>query len=353
MIKINGLTYPAMLCRICILLLCIGCSQNDDYISTDDYELIRPEHFPEIRYTVDNNPVTQQGFELGRKLFFDPRLSADGSISCNNCHQQSRAFSDTPLHPLSIGIDNQIGSRNAPPIFNLAFRNEFFWDGGVTHLDFVAINALESDIEMGETLSNVVAKLNRDETYKAMFKEAFNADVITAPRMLQALSQFMLLMISDNSKYDQYVTGTSGVMLNQEEERGMQLFESKCASCHAGILFTDQSFRNNGISDTFTDTGRALISESDLDIGKFIVPSLRNIEVTAPYMHNASFTTLEEVLLHYAEGVKDSPTLDGELRQTNGQLGIPMTTDEQKAIIAFLKTLTDESFLSDPKFNNQ
>lgn len=343
--------YLALVCWICIIM--ISCSKEDDQITDGEtYQLISSEGFPDVQYTIQNNPITKEGFELGRKMFFDPRLSADGSISCNNCHQQSRAFADTPLHPLSIGIDNQMGIRNAPPLFNLAFRNEFFWDGGVSHLDFVAINALESDIEMGETLQDVVKKLNSDEEYKMLFKVAFNIDSITSPRMLQAFSQYLLLMVSDHSKFDQYQRNENGVMLTSSELKGMELFNDKCSTCHSGILFTDQSFRNNGISDTFTDIGRALISEASSDIGKFMVPSLRNVEVTGPYMHNAKFITLEEVLQHYAEGVKDSETLDTVLKNENSQLGIELTESEQADIITFLKTLTDDSFLTDTKFNN-
>ncbi|GAA3522807.1 cytochrome c peroxidase [Aquimarina addita] len=329
-----------------------SCSSDDGTKILDTYQLIQPNEFPEIQYTVENNPITQEGFELGRKLFFDPGLSADGSISCNNCHQQSRGFADNSLHPLSIGINDQFGKRNAPALFNLAFRKEFFWDGGVTHLDFVPINALESEIEMGETLANVVAKLNRSDEYKSLFKEAFDIDSITSPRMLQAFSQFLVLMVSDNSKYDQYERNENGVTLTEEEQKGMQLFNEKCATCHSGPLFTDQSFRNNGLSDTFSDTGRALITESSADEGKFMVPTLRNIEVTAPYMHNARFETLEEVLQHYANGVMDSETLDIALRSENNRLGIAMTDSEQAAIISFIKTLTDDSFLTDSKFNN-
>ncbi|WP_108868635.1 cytochrome-c peroxidase [Aquimarina aquimarini] len=338
-----------------ICLLFISCSNdggNDEVLDTDTYELIQPEGFPEIKYTTQNNPITQKGFELGRKLFFDPRLSADGSISCNNCHQQSRGFADSPVHPMSIGINSQAGNRNAPPLFNMAFRKEFFWDGGVTHLDFVPINALESDIEMGETMKNVVEKLNRNDEYRQLFKEAFDVDSITSPRILQAFSQYMLLMISNDSKYDQYQRQENNVTFTESEQKGMLLFDEKCSSCHSGSLFTDQSFRNNGISDTFSDNGRALITESNSDIGKFRVPTLRNIEVTGPYMHNANFDTLEEVLQHYANGVKNSETLDAMLKTENNQLGIALTESEQADIIAFLKTLTDETFLTDPKFNN-
>ena len=345
-------SYSAFVCRIGFICMVLSCNSDNEDNFLNNYTLIRPSNFPEVTYNEANNPVTKAGFELGKKLFFDPRLSLDGSISCNNCHQQGRAFSDTPLHPLSIGIDNQLGIRNAPPLFNLAFRKEFMWDGGITHLDFVAINALESPIEMGDTLENIINKLNKDPDYKSRFKNVFDEDVITAPRMLQAFSQFMLLMISNNSKYDQYSNNESNVNFTESERRGLDLFDTHCASCHSGILFTDQTFRNNGISKTFNDSGRAGISESPSDVGKFMVPSLRNIAITNPYMHNAQFNTLEEVLNHYANGVNPSATLDKSLINDDGTLGIPLTPKEQEDIIAFLHTLTDEDFISDIKFRN-
>ncbi len=294
--------------------------------------------------------MSDKGFALGKKLFFDPLLSRDNSVSCNNCHQQSRAFADTPLHPTSIGIENRFGVRNAPALNNLAFVNEFFWDGGVTHLDFVPINAIESDIEMGETLENVVSKLNEHETYPELFKAAFGIDKITSPYMLHALSQFTVMMVSASSRYDKYVMGEG--TLSDDELLGLALFKQKCGTCHSGELFSDFSYRNNGLSASFGDIGRGLITESESDNGKFRVPSLRNIEVTAPYMHNARFQTLEEVLDHYAEGMINSPSIDPVFMKDGKVIGIPLTSSEKSQIIAFIKTLTDDEFLTDPKFMN-
>ena len=321
-------------------------------VGPEDTDLVfeRPPHFPDPTYTFENNPITQEGFDLGKKLFFDPLLSRDNSVSCNSCHQQGRAFADSPLHPTSIGIENKFGIRNAPALSNLAFMNEFFWDGGVTHLDFVPINAIESDIEMGETLENVVAKLNDHKEYPQLFKEAFGIDEITSPYMLHALSQFTVMMVSASSPYDHYVLGEG--TLSEEELIGMALFEAKCGSCHSGELFSDFSYRNNGLSTSFGDKGRALISESNSDEGKFRVPSLRNAALTAPYMHNARFETLKEVLDHYADGMADSPTLDPLFKEGKQVVGIPLTNTEKQQIISFIKTLTDEAFISDPKFMN-
>ncbi|MEO0333199.1 MAG: cytochrome c peroxidase [Bacteroidota bacterium] len=332
-------------------MLLFSCqSEGDEGLMETTYRFEKPANFPEPTYTFENNPVTPEGFRLGRRLFFDPLLSRDGSVSCSSCHQQGLAFADGPQHPFSVGVDNQLGIRNAPPLVNLAFKQEFFWDGGVTHLDFVPTNAIENELELDETLANVVDKLNQHPEYPALFKRAFRVDTITSPYMLHAFSQFMVMMISANSKYDKYVRN-EGETLTTQELQGMRLFEEKCEACHSGELFSDFSFRNNGISSTFSDEGRARITEHPSDVGKFRVPSLRNIGRTAPYMHNARFKTLEEVLAHYASGVVESLTLD-PLLQTGTRLGIPMTEEEQAQIIAFLETLTDYEFIADERFQN-
>jgi cytochrome c peroxidase len=248
-----------------------------------------------------------------------------------------------------VGVDNRLGIRNAPSLVNLAFFPEFFWDGGVTHLDFVPINAIEADFELDETVENVVLKLNANLEYKALFKEAFGIEEITLPYALYALSQFTNMMVSANSKYDKYKRG-EGKTLTATEQKGLTIFKAKCARCHSGELFTDFSYRNNGLDSTFFDKGRYGITSLHSDIGKFRVPSLRNVELSAPYMHNARFSTLEEVLDHYDTGMLPYPTLDAGLRQPNGNLGIPLDADQKTAIIAFLKTLTDRAFTQDTLF---
>ncbi len=338
---------------IYFLLFTIGLAQscsNDDEDPEPDltYTFVKPENFPEPTYTFDNNPVTQEGFELGRRIFFDPLLSIDNSVSCGNCHNQAVAFSD-PQHTLSIGVDGKVGIRNAPALANMAFMDEFFWDGGVTHLDFVPLNAIEADFEMGEEIANVIDKLNNHSDYPQLFKEAFDVDTINTPRLLHALSQYTVMMVSATSRYDKYIRN-EGEELTEDELAGLQLFETKCSSCHEGALFTDQSYRNNGLDETFDDRGRATITELESDEGKFKVPSLRNVAITDPYMHDGRFFTLEQVLNHYSEGVWESATLDEELR--GDQLGIPLTETEKAQIIAFLNTLTDTDFTRDPKFIN-
>ncbi|PHN02706.1 cytochrome-c peroxidase [Flavilitoribacter nigricans] len=314
------------------------------------YEFAAPAEFPDPIYTFKNNPITKEGFLLGKRLFFDPILSADHTISCASCHIQSLAFADVPLHGVSVGVNGLSGTRNAPALANLAFKPEFFWDGGVTHLDFAPLNAIESEFEMGSCIEDVIEKLNAHPQYPSLFRQAFTTEKVTTPYLLYALAQFMNRMISDQSPYDQYLAGTA--KLSEPEIRGMDLFQQHCASCHDGILFTDYSYRNNGLDSLAIDPGRARISAFAGDHGKFQVPSLRNVGVTAPYMHDARFRTLEAVLDHYSEGVVASPTLDMSL-QRGDQLGIQLTDSEKAAIIAFLHTLTDRDFLNDPLFRRE
>ncbi|MEZ5049489.1 MAG: cytochrome c peroxidase [Saprospiraceae bacterium] len=328
-----------------IIIFSISC-QKDDVVE-NPYQLSYPAYFPELKYPLDTNPITKAGFELGKKLFNDPRLSIDNSVACSNCHVKSVAFTD-PQHNPSVGVFERSGTRNAPMIANMAFQPEFLLDGGVSHLDFVPVFAIENQREMAESLVHVVTKLNKIDEYRQEFRNAFpNLDTITSPFMLKALSQYMLLLVSDEAKYDHVLQGIA--QYTQDELVGKTLFDSKCATCHSGALFTNYGFFNNGLDSSFEDFGRAKITESDSDLGKFKVPSLRNIGRTAPYMHDGRFETLEEVLNHYRFGVKDSPTLAQELR-TAGQLGIELSDDEAEKIILFLNTLTDYEFISNPIF---
>lgn len=232
--------------------------ENEPAVLSSPYQFVRPAHFPEPTYTFRNNPVAEAGFLLGKRLFDEPLLSVDGSVACSNCHVQAVAFAD-PQHRLSVGVHDRAGTRNAPGIANMAFMDEFFWDGGVTHLDFVPPNAIENPVEMDETMANVVRKLNAHSEYPALFRKAFGpVDSINAPLMLQALSQFMALLVSADSAYDRYLLNEGE--LTTAQLSGKALFEEKCAGCHSGVLFTNQSYRNNGLDSLFADPGRARIS---------------------------------------------------------------------------------------------
>jgi cytochrome c peroxidase len=313
-------------------------------------EVPQPAHFPIAKYDLTKNPVTEQGFALGKKLFYDARLSRDSTISCGSCHIPYSAFTQTD-HPTSHGIDNLFGRRNAPAVQNMAWSSTFFWDGGVPNLDLVPLNALENPVEMDISTAEVLRRLNADPNYRQLFKAAFpESDTIASAQLLQALSQFMVMLVSADSRYDRHILGKSGANLTTDELAGLQAFEQKCASCHSGALFTDQNFRNNGLSSDFTlDKGRYEVSQLPDDIGKFKVPSLRNVALTFPYMHHGRMATLEAVLDHYASGVKDSPSLDPRLK-TGNQLGIALTAQEKIQIVAFLKTLSDDAFVRDIRF---
>jgi cytochrome c peroxidase len=327
-----------------LLVSCKKDSENDGNVIQMRFEV--PSNFPPAVYQFTDNEVTNQRFHLGRKLFYDPILSRDSTISCGSCHIQSGAFSHLD-HKVSHGIDGLVGVRNSPVIFNMAWQTNFFWDGGVNHLELQPINPIQNPVEMDETMANVIAKLRMSEEYKNLFLNAYGSDSITSQLMLRAMAQFMAMMVSSNSKYDKYMRGESGGTFTAQELSGLNVFRQKCASCHTEPLFTDLEYRNNGLDSVFTDDpGRGLITGMPEDAGKFKVPSLRNVEVSFPYMHNGEIKTLQDVLDHYNTGIKNSTTLDPLL-----QGGLSLSTQEKADLITFLKTLTDHTFLTDPKFS--
>ena len=352
---------PVRMFFILTAALCVwvvGCSDSpggqDIVKKPEPVEISIPSNFPDPVYQLENNPPTKEGVALGKKLFYDARLSRNNTISCGFCHMQPSAFTHHG-HDVSHGIDDRLGRRNSLPVQNLIFLKTFFWDGGVHNLDFVPLNAIANEVEMDEEVDNILTKLEADQRYKDMFSSAYGSEEITGTKFLQALSQFMATMISANSKYDLYVRGEGGVMLTDVELEGLALFKANCATCHATDLFTDQSYRNNGFSsleDFNRDKGREEITLDPADRGKFKVPSLRNVEYSGPYMHNGKLTRLEDVLEFYSTGIHDTPTLDPLLKQ-EGTLGFEFTADEKKAIIAFLRTLTDEQYLRDRRFSEQ
>ena len=357
--------------QIILFIFCNACSKVEETTVQPEKLFVAPDNFPKPDYLLDKNPVTQDGFDLGKSLFYDGLLSRDGSMSCGECHRQDYAFTHH-LHDLSHGIDNQIGLRNAPALQNLAWEKTFGWDGGVFDLDLFSISPIENPVEMDEKVGNVLEKLRKSSKYPPMFKNAFGTTEITSERFLKALSQFMLALVSVNSRYDKYMRKENGATLTETELAGMAVFKQKCSSCHAGELFTDGSFRNNGLPPTersqavytivngekkvslvpVIDDGRARVTEQVQDKNKFKVASLRNIEASKPYMHDGRFQTLEEVLNHYSNSVTNTQNLDPLLQQ-NGKLGISMTDTEKAQIIAFLKTLTDRQFLADKRFTPQ
>lgn len=308
----------------------------------------KPAHFPEPTYALENNPVTKEGFELGRKIFYEPRLSRDNSISCGSCHIQSSAFTQHG-HDVSHGIDDRLGKRNSPPIMNLAWSPTFMWDGGIFDLDLQPFAPITAHEEMDENLPNILLKLKAHPEYPGLFKKAFGSEEITTARMMKALSQFMIMCISANAKYDRVMQQKE--TFTADEQAGYTLFQQKCSSCHAEPLFTDFSFRNNGIAiGPNNDEGRYLVTLNPADRYKFKVPGLRNLSYTAPYMHDGRFYTLDAVLDHYRSRVQSTPNLDPSLQPGEG---IAISDEEKIKLLAFLKTLDDKDFITNRLLSEQ
>ena len=315
-----------------------------------------PAHFPLTAWPEDNSP-SAAGVALGRRLFEDKRLSINNLQSCASCHHQEQAFAE-PL-ATSVGAEGQVGTRNAMPLFNLAWKPAFFWDGRSPSLRDQVLRPIQDPLEMKETLPGVVAKLSADAGLVREFATVFGSPQITPDRIARALEQFLLTLISGQSKLDLSQQGKA--QLTEQEKRGFQLFFTEsdpqrgirgadCFHCHGGAHFTNNQFLNNGLdSETLLrDLGREKVTGNPADRGKFMVPSLRNVALTAPYMHDGRFQTLEEVVEHYDHGIQHSDTLDPNLAKHLTHGGLGLTPEEKQALVAFLKTLTDERFIAEP-----
>ncbi len=298
-----------------------------------------------------DNPLLNERVELGKKLFFDPQLSINNKQSCADCHAPEKAFSDG--RRTARGAEGKFGPRNSMPLFNLAWKREFFWDGRAKSLREQVLQPIENPIEMHETLTNVVMKLSRSGTnYPTLFTAAFGAPEITAEKISLALENYLLTLTSFNAKFDRVLRGEE--KFTTEEQRGFELFSTEydprrgqfgadCFHCHGGPLFQSQAFANNGSDGALVDIGREKVTGKASDRGKFSTPSLRNIALTAPYMHDGRFRTLESVIEHYSTGVPRSPTLDPNLAK-HPDSGVPLSAADKKALVAFLRTLTDAQF---------
>lgn len=335
-----------LLILLTIVVIYVSCKPDPSITvkqNTDDVSFRIPEGWPTPFYNFENNAVSNERFYLGRKLFYDPRLSRDSTISCGSCHQAFAAFAHAD-HDLSHGVDGLLGIRNSPPIFNMNWHTSFFWDGGVNHLESQPISPIQNPVEMDETLPSIISKIQADEKYRQMFKDAWGSEEVTSQRIFKSLAQFMGLIVSDNSKYDQYKRGET--ILTSSELAGMKVYEENCASCHKAPLFTDFSFRSNGLPPTAqNDTGRIRITRSDTDRYRFKIPTLRNLAYTGPFMHDGRFRTLDEVLDHYATGIQQLSNLDPFLKN-----GIQLTAQQRSDLLAFLNTLNDEKLVSDTRF---
>lgn len=323
------------------IALMYACSKNEEEIKPEEKPITFsiPENFPAPAYNFEQNKLSNAGFALGKKLFYDARLSADKSVSCGSCHQQFAAFANLD-HKVSHGVNNCQGKRNAPPLFNLAWQKAFFWDGGVKNIEIVPLNAIADACEMGTSIEKIIDFLKSTPPYPERFKQAFGSEEITSQTILKSLAQFTAVLVSGNSKYDQVMRKEAGVSFTAEEQSGYALFKGKCSSCHAEPFFTDFSYRNNGLDLVSSDEGRSHITGMQTDFGTFRIPSLRNIEYTGPYMHDGRFYSLDEVLEHYDSGIKANENLDPLLKN-----GIHLNSVERTQIKAFLKTLTDNEFI--------
>lgn len=320
---------------ICLCLL-IACVNNNEPPTPSPYQLQLPSYFPNPTIPV-NNPLTKESIALGKKLFFDPILSRDSSIACNSCHHPVLAFSDSVA--ISPGVDGRLGLRNAPTLMNVAWLQLINKDGGITKLDLQAMTPIEDHEEMDISILKVAERLNAQADYVALSNEAYqrplDAFVIT-----RALAAYLRTLVTVNSPYDHFLEGNQKA-LSEAAIRGKDIFfgQAKCSQCHSGFNFTNNGFENNGLYAEYVDKGRQRVTLLTKDEGKFRVPTLRNIELTAPYMHDGSLKSLKEVLSHYNSGGKTSANQSILIQPLN------LSSFELADLEAFLRSLTDEAFV--------
>ena len=323
-----------------------SCSSDEAYEEIEEnprLELALPADFPTPNPAFFKNPPTKFGVELGKKLFFDSRLSRDNSVACASCHMQNAAYADHQKQ--GIGIDGRVGLRNVPPLQNLAFMQYYNWDGSKRQLEKQVIVPIITPEEMHSSMLEVIGKIKEDKDYQGLFKKTFGDGEITSERIYQSIAQYEYTLISATSKYDQVKQNQA--VFTAEERLGAIVFENRCASCHSGALFTDQTFRNIGfpINGDSNEAGRARVTGDLSDFMSFRVPTLRNIEFTAPYGSFGQFETLKDVLDYMDKGVINSANLDPIFKENDNR--ITLTEEEKEALIAFMKTLSDWKFTSE------
>lgn len=309
----------------------------------DPYKLEIPEGFPEP-IIPENNLLTSERIELGRMLFYDPVLSIDSTVSCASCHKQDLAFADD-VH-ISPGVEDRLAARNAPTLTNVVYNPTVLFDGFLETLEKQILVPIQEHAEFAHNIVDISEKLAKDSTYSSMSWRAYERKI--DPFVItRSISSFERTLISGNSKYDQEVFQKKDV-LSKSEKRGMNLFFDKleCAECHSGFNFTNFSTQNNGLYEVYEDTGRMRATKLEEDRAMFKVPTLRNIELTAPYMHDGSIATLDEVIDHYQSGGKNHVNKSDKIQP------FTLTKREKKDLINFLKCLTDDDFISNPDFSN-
>jgi len=329
------------------------------------YDFTVPVGFPQANIPADN-PMSVEAIKLGRFLFFEKALSDDQSISCGSCHIQERAFTD--IGPTSVGTRGIFGRRKAMPLFNLAFHDNFFWDGRVLTLEEQSLHPILDTIEMDNDLATVIQRLSADPIYPPMFADAFGDPAITEDRIAKALAQFERTMISANSKFDRVVRLETGEQFTALEQRGYELFSSDfdpnggfggdCFHCHGeretrylfGAFGRDLQFLNNGLKAVYTDEGRAEVTGDPADVGKFKVPSVRNVEFSFPYMHDGSIPNLDSLIGFYNFGGHKHINIDPNMKAAG--IGRNWSAGQKQALAAFLRTLTDYEFLQDTSFSD-
>ncbi len=343
------------------LLLLFACKKEKAEFRPTPLAIQIPSHFPEMPIPTDN-PLTEEGVELGRYLFYDKRLSGNDEMSCASCHMAFASFTDTAKY--STGIDGIQGNRNAMALINLGWDAFFFWDGRATSLEAQILEPVPNPIEMHETWKNGLNQIKKDVAYRNRFYRAFGVEDFDSTHAAKAIAQFIRTMVSGESKFDvmykiennmALTSYEQSVQIDAEEWAGYDLFKSlngaDCFHCHNGPLMRVKKFSNNGLDANPTDVGRAAVTNNPNDIGKFKVPTLRNIALTAPYMHDGRFKTLDEVIEHYSSGIHPSPTID-PLIEFAGQGGVQLDAQEKYLLKKFLMTFTDLNFINNPKFQD-
>lgn len=329
---------------VTVLCLLLSCSRQRDVNPFDNPELPLdiPVGFPALNSSVNTNRPTKYGVELGEKLFHERKLSANNTISCASCHNRSHAFADA--HSQAIGIYGRKGLRNTPPLQNMAFMKFYNWDGNILQLEKQPLVPIITHEEMDSSILEAIGKISEEPVYRDLFRKAFGDEAMTPERIYKSIAQFAYTLISANSKYDK-VKRNEGETFTESEARGYRLFQQKCASCHSTELFTDQSFRNVGfpVNPDPNEAGRARVTGDLADYLSFRVPSLRNAEYTAPYGSFGQFPTLMAVLDYFDKGVPEAGNLDPALKENGNR--IALTEQEKQDIVAFIKTLSDHSFV--------
>ena len=365
--------YRRVILLIPFIIFWASCSDDgpDVVKNPTPYNLSTPSYFGDFEIPVDN-PLTVEGVALGRRLFYEKQLSQFDSISCGSCHMQKNAFTDAI--PLALGVPKIPIPRNTMSLANQLWNQKFFWDGRVNSLEELIIFPLEDHREMNQSIEASIVKLQRDSNYPKLFKAAFGDENITSDRIFKSISQFQRTLVSGDSKYDQYIRGE--YMPTSSELRGIDLFFThpvaetglrggNCGDCHSSFLTSGfnngfDGFHNNGLdSDDELKDGLFSVTGLPQDKGKFKAPTLRNIALTAPYMHDGRFNTLEEVLNHYNENIKESATLDILIREASNEVVVPgepillqLTDQEKQDILAFLQMLTDQNFINNEEFSD-